>query len=60
MTSQKLNDVRVVAFDCDGVMFDTGDANRAYYGREGLTPTQILDGGIENPRHNVLGMVLGV
>ena len=31
MTSQKLNNVRVVAFDCDGVMFDTSDANRAYY-----------------------------
>jgi phosphoglycolate phosphatase len=25
------NDVRVVAFDCDGVLFDTVEANRAYY-----------------------------
>ena len=31
MVSMKLNNVRVVAFDCDGVMFDTSDANRAYY-----------------------------
>lgn len=26
-----LNEVKVVAFDCDGVMFDTAEANRAYY-----------------------------
>ena len=26
-----MNDVRVVAFDCDGVLFDTAEANRAYY-----------------------------
>jgi len=26
-----MNDVRVVAFDCDGVLFDTVEANRAYY-----------------------------
>ena len=25
--------VKVVAFDCDGVMFDTAQANRAYYSR---------------------------
>ncbi len=31
MAFQKLDSVRVVAFDCDGVMFDTSDANRAYY-----------------------------
>ena len=28
-----LNQIRVVAFDCDGVMFDTQKANRAYYDR---------------------------
>ncbi len=26
-----MNEVKVVAFDCDGVMFDTAEANRAYY-----------------------------
>jgi len=26
-----MNDVRVVAFDCDGVLFHTVEANRAYY-----------------------------
>src|SRR3989304_1966732 len=26
-----MNDVRVVAFDCDGVLFDTVEANRVYY-----------------------------
>lgn len=26
-----MNDVRVVIFDCDGVMFDSKDANTAYY-----------------------------
>jgi HAD superfamily hydrolase (TIGR01509 family) len=26
-----MNDVRVVAFDCDGVLFETMEANRAYY-----------------------------
>ena len=26
-----MKDVRVVAFDCDGVLFDTEEANRAYY-----------------------------
>ena len=25
------SDIKVVAFDCDGVMFDSQDANRAYY-----------------------------
>ena len=33
MAAQKCNNVRVVAFDCDGVMFDTTDANKAYYNR---------------------------
>lgn len=41
------------------IMLDR-DANRAYYGRTELTPQQILDGAVPNPRHNVLGMVLGV
>ena len=26
-----MNDIRVVAFDCDGVLFETVEANRAYY-----------------------------
>ena len=25
--------IRAVVFDCDGVMFDTADANRIYYNR---------------------------
>jgi HAD superfamily hydrolase (TIGR01549 family) len=47
MNLQKLNNVRVVAFDCDGVMFDTRDANQAYYnhilahvGKPAMTPEQ--------------------
>lgn len=47
MISQKLHNIRVVAFDCDGVMFDTSDANRAYYnnllehvGKPEMTPGQ--------------------
>lgn len=42
-----LNSCQVVTFDCDGVMFDTTDANRAYYnavlahfGKPALTPEQ--------------------
>ena len=27
----KLRDIKIVAFDCDGVMFDTEQANRFYY-----------------------------
>ena len=26
-----MKDVKVVAFDCDGVLFDTAQSNRAYY-----------------------------
>jgi HAD superfamily hydrolase (TIGR01549 family) len=26
-----MNDIKVVAFDCDGVMFDTVESNKAYY-----------------------------
>ncbi|HAO22016.1 MAG TPA: beta-phosphoglucomutase, partial [Desulfobacteraceae bacterium] len=26
-----MKDIRVVIFDCDGVMFETSEANRAYY-----------------------------
>ena len=26
-----MNDIKVVAFDCDGVMFDTVESNQAYY-----------------------------
>ncbi len=43
----RMKDVRVVAFDCDGVLFDTAQSNRAYYneilnhfGRSNLTPEQ--------------------
>lgn len=28
-----MKDIKVVAFDCDGVMFDTEDANKAYYNK---------------------------
>lgn len=42
-----MKDVKVVAFDCDGVLFDTETSNRAYYnallnhlGRSDLTPEQ--------------------
>lgn len=42
-----MKDVRVVAFDCDGVLFDTEQSNRAYYneilnhfGKPTLTPEQ--------------------
>jgi phosphoglycolate phosphatase len=31
MISDKTNNVKVVVFDCDGVMFDTEQANRMYY-----------------------------
>jgi len=32
-TKVNLQEIKVVAFDCDGVMFDTRKANRAYYDR---------------------------
>lgn len=42
-----MRNIKVVAFDCDGVMFDTTEANMAYYnhildhfGRSSLTPDQ--------------------
>ena len=42
-----MNTIRVVAFDCDGVMFDTVEANTAYYnhilkhfGKPDMTPEQ--------------------
>ncbi len=42
-----MKDFKVVAFDCDGVLFDTEQANRAYYnhilrhfGRPAMTPQQ--------------------
>jgi HAD superfamily hydrolase (TIGR01549 family) len=41
-------EIRVVAFDCDGVMFDSADANRAFYndimrrmGKADMTPSQV-------------------
>lgn len=40
------------------VMVDK-DANRAYYGRDGLQPREIVNGRVDNPRSNVLGLVLG-
>ncbi|MGD9303508.1 MAG: HAD-IA family hydrolase [Desulfobacterales bacterium] len=43
----RMKDVSVVAFDCDGVLFDTAQSNQAYYneilnhfGRPSLTPEQ--------------------
>lgn len=42
-----MNRIKVIAFDCDGVMFDTAKANRAYYnqilrhfGKAEMTPGQ--------------------
>ena len=42
------SEIKVVAFDCDGVMFDSQEANRAYYdhllnqfGRPAMTPDQL-------------------
>ena len=42
------SDIKVVAFDCDGVMFDSREANRAYYdhlldhfGLPAMTPEQL-------------------
>jgi len=31
MTENKMNNIKAVIFDCDGVMFDTADLNRHYY-----------------------------
>lgn len=36
-----------------------GEANRAYYGRDSVTPSQIIQGQVQNPHSNVLGKVLG-
>ena len=43
-----MKDIKVVAFDCDGVMFDSQNANRAYYdhlldrfGLPPMTPEQL-------------------
>jgi HAD superfamily hydrolase (TIGR01509 family) len=43
-----MNRIKVVAFDCDGVLFDSEDANTAYYnqilerfGRPPMTPEQV-------------------
>lgn len=41
------------------VMFDA-DTNRAYYGREDLNASAILDGRVEPRGNNVLGIVLGI
>ena len=42
-----MSEVKVVAFDCDGVLFDTEQSNRAFYneilnhlGKPELTPEQ--------------------
>ncbi|MBU1053002.1 MAG: HAD family hydrolase [Proteobacteria bacterium] len=44
-----MNDIKVVAFDCDGVMFDSGQANMDYYntvlkyfGKPQMTPDQFV------------------
>ncbi|MCK5417762.1 MAG: HAD-IA family hydrolase [Desulfobacterales bacterium] len=44
-----MKDIKVVAFDCDGVLFDTEEANWAYYnhllkhfGRPTMTPEQFV------------------
>lgn len=34
--------------------------NRAYYGREDLDPSRIIDGGVQTPESNVLAIVLAV
>jgi len=46
--SVSMNQIKVVAFDCDGVLFDSEDANTAYYnqilqrfGRSPMTPEQV-------------------
>jgi lipid-binding SYLF domain-containing protein/predicted outer membrane protein len=41
------------------VTFDE-EANRAYYGKDNLNPARIIDGGVQTPGNNVLGMVLAV
>ncbi len=41
------------------VMLDK-DANRAYYGRDGLSAQQIIEGRVDNPHSNVLGRVLAL
>lgn len=46
-----------VSLGVTDIMLDK-EANRAYYGREGLQPGQIIDGQVPNPRSNVLGLVL--
>lgn len=33
MSDMTLQTVKIITFDCDGVLFDTDDANRAYYNR---------------------------
>ncbi|MDQ3058886.1 MAG: DUF4142 domain-containing protein [Pseudomonadota bacterium] len=47
------------SFGLNDVVFDD-DANRAYYGRQDLNASAILDGRVQNPGNNVLGMVLGI
>lgn len=46
--SASMDQIKVVAFDCDGVLFDSEDANTAYYnqilqrfGRPPMTPEQV-------------------
>jgi len=36
------------------------EANRAYYGRPNLTPSQVIAGAVENPHSDVLGKALGL
>lgn len=47
------------AIGLSDVAFDA-EANRAYYGQDGLNSQHILDGSVPPPGHNVLGMVLDI
>lgn len=48
-----------VAVGVKGITPDR-EANQSYYGRPIADPAEIIEGRVENPRHNVLGMVLRV
>jgi lipid-binding SYLF domain-containing protein len=46
-----------VSVGINDVIYDA-DATQAYYGKREVDPAQILDGRVQNPQSNVLGMVL--
>jgi lipid-binding SYLF domain-containing protein/predicted outer membrane protein len=48
-----------VSIGLNGMTFDD-EANRAYYGKDNLDPVRIIDGSVQAPGNNVLGMVLAV